>query len=87
MQIVGQSQPIFLIGFKDENDPKMVSWDVSDIDNGKAGSKELIVSYLDLTLVIIPLVVIVVIALIITLVIILVKKRKKKKDNMVSVSI
>ena len=74
-------------GFKDENDSRMVSWDISDIENGKTSSKELVVSYLDLTLIIIPLIAIAIIALIVTIIVLIVKRKKKKRDNMISVSI
>ncbi len=75
-------------GFKDENDSKKVTWDVSDIESGKVSSKELIVSYTDYTIIIaVGVAFVIVVAIVVLLIVLIGKKKGNRGGRMMSVSI
>lgn len=78
-------------GFEDENNPKSITWDLSDIEMGNTRSKELTVSYLNTSLIVtVLLFILLVILLIISLLIVLmfvikgIKKHKNSDDTLLS---
>ena len=71
-------------GFKDSNDARMVTWDISDVEFGETMEKELVVSYLDTRMLVLPVVAIIILALLIVILVVVIKK---KNSASMSVSI